>query len=407
MFGISSFIKNKLQKSSQHFQVALQVIDLSPRKIKRILETGYAMYRGGKEARNPLFLHIEPTGACNLKCQMCPRTESITREMRHMSYDLFTKILDSVNPIIVALVGFGEPMVNPQTLDMVRYAVKKGVTTRISSNATLLNKKKSREIIQAGLHQIWFSIDSPDQVNFAAIRVGAQLDQVVQGIKEFIDISKELKSKIVVTINFTIFKENVHEIARMIKFCHEHLGVIPTFARGYGYDIDVQKNRALQNTGQIQQYLQDGIDEAQKNQMDQVVGNLETIKEDLLNSLDGKGPCYFPYYVVAVSWDGKVTPCCLFYDYQMKLGDFNKKSFDEIWNGKAYQSFRMKLKTNRQDINICNTCNLNDISLHNIMHQISAVPGLNKLTKERYELINRNSLSHEKIQLSQKDQFIH
>ena len=84
---ISNLLKNKLQDSSQHFQVALQVLDLHPKNLKRIFETGYAMYRGTENAKNPLFLHIEPTGVCNLKCTMCPRTESITRDLRHMKLE--------------------------------------------------------------------------------------------------------------------------------------------------------------------------------------------------------------------------------------------------------------------------------------------------------------------------------
>ena len=67
----------------------------------------------------------------------------------------------------------------------------------------------------------------------------------------------------------------------------------------------------------------------------------------------------------------------------------NEKPFEEIWNGKSYQRFRMKLKTNRPDINICNTCPLNDVSIHNIMSRVRQIPGLNLLTKEQYPYISR------------------
>jgi|GEM_PF-1436673 len=393
MLNPVGWIKNRLQQSSQHFQVALQVLDLKPWKIKRMIETGFALYQGTEKAKNPLFLHIEPTGMCNLKCTMCPRTESITREMKHMSYENFTKILDGVNPIIVALVGFGEPLMNPHTLNMVRYAVKKGVTTRISSNATMLNSQRSQDILRTGLHQIWFSVDSPTAQNFEKIRVGAKFEKTVEAIKEFLELRRQLKSKTVVTVNFTITKDNMHELGAMVEFCHEHFKeVVPTFARGYGYDLQVQQARALQNTAEIQGYLQEAVAKAQMYKLFELEHNLQTIMNDLTNPLDGKGPCYFPYYVVAVSWDGKVSPCCLFYDYQMNLGNVHEKSFNEIWNGKAYQNFRMKLKSRRADINICNTCPLNDVSLHNMMHVVSKVPGMRFFTKEKYAPINRQNV---------------
>lgn len=387
--GLATYVKEKLQESSQHFQVALQVLELKPKNVWRILETGYFLFHGAARAKNPLFLHIEPTGACNLKCTMCPRTTSITRELRHMKFELFQKIVDSVNPVFIAFVGFGEPLLNPKTLEMVRYCVAKGVTTRISTNATMLNKKLSLEIVRSGLRQIWFSIDSPTPENFEKIRVGADFNETIQNIKEFDEIRKQEKSKIFMTVNFTIIKENAHEVSKMVKFCHEHLHILPTFAKGYGYDIEEQQNRALKNTQEIQGHLQEAIALAKEYRMEQVEKNLVTIVNDLNHPLDGRGPCYFPYYVVAVSWDGQVNPCCLFYDYQMHFGTLREKSFEEIWNGKSYQHFRIQLKRAREKLPICNTCPLNDISIHNIMSKISKVPGAKLLTKERYETIVR------------------
>lgn len=387
---IAQLLKTKLQESSQHFQVALQVLDLKPRNIRRIVETGLAMYRGTPTAKNPLFLHIEPTGACNLKCTMCPRTASITRELRHMKFETFKMICDAVDPIFIAFVGFGEPLLNPAILDMVRYSFKKGITARISSNATMLNAGRSRDIIRTGLQQIWFSVDSPGKDNFEKIRAGADFEDTMAGLKEFMTIRKEEQSGIVVTVNFTITKDNVHEVPAMVRFCHDELKIKPTFARGYGYDIAEQQARALRNTPEIQQHLEDGVRAAEGCRWRDVARNLKTIIHDLRFPLDGQGPCYFPYYVVAVAWDGKVSPCCLFYDYQMSLGHVTEKSFSEIWNGKGYQRFRMKLKTHRRDISICNTCPLNDISLHNMMHRLSRVPGAQLLTKEKYAHIDRN-----------------
>lgn len=387
---ITNKIKARLQKSSQHFQVALQVMDFKPKHLKKMVAAGWAMYRGGKKAEKPVFLHLEPTGACNLKCQMCPRTESITRELRHMDMELFKKVCDDIDPVFIAFVGFGEPFVNPWLLDMVRYAVKKKILTRISSNATLLTLSRCEEILRSGLHQIWFSIDSPDAANFEKIRVGAEFKETIGGIKEFMRLREKFNSKIAVTINFTIIKENVHEVAAMVQFCHDELKATPTFARGYGYDIEAQKQRALQNSPETQAYLQKALDLARELKQEAVIQNLQTIIYDLKNPLDGKGPCYFPYYTVAVSWDGRVSPCCLFYDYQMNLGRLKDKKFDEVWNGAGYQNFRMKLKRSRPDINICNTCSLNDVSLHNMMHSIRNIPGMSLLTKERYEYIDRN-----------------
>ncbi len=389
--SISNFIKNKLRNSSQHFQVALQTLDLNPRTIKRMIETGYAMYKGGAYAKNPLFLHVEPTGACNLKCQMCPRTDSITRDMQHMPLETFKRVCDEINPIFVAFVGFGEPLVNPQTLDMVRYSARQGRTTRISTNGTLLNAELSEEIIRSGLRQIWFSIDSPVPENFEKIRVGAKFNKTIAGIKEFLAFRDKINTKLIATVNCTVSLDNINDVPHMIEFCYKELNILPTFARSYCYDIEDQKNRALHNTPEVISALKEGIRLAGTHHWKSVEQNLQTIISDLQNPLDGRGPCYFPYYVVAVAWNGDVSPCCLYYDYQMNLGDMKKESFKEIWNGKAYSQFRMNIKKNREKINICNTCPLNDISLHNMMHKMKRIPGVNLLTKEEYSYIDRGA----------------
>jgi len=389
MGNFSSFLKNKIQNSSQHFQVALQVLDPSPRKLARMIRTGWAMYQGRRTAPKPLFLHVEATGACNLRCSLCPRTTSITRDLRHMQLENFKRACDEVSPIFLAFVGFGEPLLNPHILDMVRYSVEKNITTRISTNATLLTPRLSRDLMATGIHQIWFSIDSPVKENFESIRVGADFDKTIAGIKEFVAIHREQKSKMAMTVTCTLTCDNIREVASMIRFCHEELRIFPSFARSYGYDIESQQSRTLKNTPEILSALDEGIALTRTFKLPAVENNLKTIKADLGHSLDGQGPCYFPYYAVAVSWNGEMTPCCLYYDYQMDLGNVFQQPFEQIWNGEAYQRFRIDLKTRRNEFKICNTCPLNDVSLHNLMAKISQVLGLGLLTKEKFELIQR------------------
>lgn len=386
---IPKFLKDKLQASSQHFQVALQALDLKPGHFVRLWRSGRALYRGRPCAEKPLFLHIEPTGLCNLSCVMCPRGESMKRQMGHMPYDLFQRVCREVDPVFIAFVGFGEPLLHPDIVDMVRSCVKDGRVTRISTNAMLLNENLSRDLIQEGLHQIWFSIDSPHKENLEKIRVGADFDRIVNNIKEFMRIRDEEKSSIAVTLNFTLIEDNVGEIADMVRFAHDQLRVKPTFARGYGYDIQTQQDRTIKNTPEVVFSLEKAIVAAEEYELKDVVMNLQTILFDIQHPLDGKGPCYFPYYVTAVSWDGKITPCCLFYDYQMDIGNVQDGPFETRWNGEAYQEFRTKIKDHRMQMPICNTCPLNDVSLHNIMHRISKIPGMRWLSQRDYPLIKR------------------
>ena len=44
---------------------------------------------------DPVMYNIETTNACNMRCEMCPRTTMMTRPVETMNKDLFKKILFS------------------------------------------------------------------------------------------------------------------------------------------------------------------------------------------------------------------------------------------------------------------------------------------------------------------------
>jgi radical SAM protein with 4Fe4S-binding SPASM domain len=145
----------------------------------------------------------------------------------------------------------------------------------------------------------------------------------------------------------------------------------------------------LKATPEVFRFLDDGIRTAQELGLKDVAANLATIREDIKKPLDGKGPCYFPYYALAVSWDGRVSPCCLYYDYQIDLGRLEDKNVDEVWNGPAFQKFRLDLYSRRSQISICQTCPLCDISIHELLVKIYGVWGMKFLTRNKYERIER------------------
>jgi Iron-sulfur cluster-binding domain len=60
---------------------------------------------------------------------------------------------------------------------------------------------------------------------------------------------------------------------------------------------------------------------------------------------------------MAVSWDGKVTGCCLDYIFKMDLGDATQESLKQIWRGPRYKAFREAALTNNFPVGSpCNKC---------------------------------------------------
>ena len=49
-----------------------------------------------KSLGHPKIYQLETTNSCPYRCNMCPRTHSMTREQGHMDIGLFRAILDQV-----------------------------------------------------------------------------------------------------------------------------------------------------------------------------------------------------------------------------------------------------------------------------------------------------------------------
>ena len=46
----------------------------------------------------PVIYNIETTNACNMRCEMCPRTTMMTRPIETMQADQFQRIIDQLHP---------------------------------------------------------------------------------------------------------------------------------------------------------------------------------------------------------------------------------------------------------------------------------------------------------------------
>ncbi len=85
---------------------------------------------------------IEPPNICNLHCPVCETGAGIlNRPKGHMSLDNFKRILGSVGDQVNTLLFYymGEPFLNKDAYDMIRYAVNKGIYVSACTNGENLD----------------------------------------------------------------------------------------------------------------------------------------------------------------------------------------------------------------------------------------------------------------------------
>ena len=93
----------------------------------------------------PVKLWIETTSRCNLSCTLCPNKDLDGEQKGDMDLDLYKKIIDEAKDFVyeVNLFHRGEPLLHPDIIDMIEYAKKSGLKTRIHTNGVLLNEELS------------------------------------------------------------------------------------------------------------------------------------------------------------------------------------------------------------------------------------------------------------------------
>lgn len=173
----------------------------------------------------PTSIAIEPTNICNLQCVECPTGMGmITRKKGTIPFELFTKAIDSIGEYLQTLYLFfqGEPYLNEQIFDMIRYADKKKIFTYISTNGHFINDEYARKTTESGLKQLTFSLEGADEESYQKYRKNGNFNRVIDGIKNIVKWKKTLASAHpTVVICFMILRHNEYQIIEIKKLAEQ------------------------------------------------------------------------------------------------------------------------------------------------------------------------------------------
>lgn len=288
----------------------------------------------------PISMAIEPTTSCNLRCPECPSgLRQFTRPIGMLEPAFFKKTIDEVYQELIYLTFYfqGEPYLNPNFLEMVKYASDKGIYTSTSTNAHYLNKDQAKKTVESKLDRLIISIDGTTQDTYEQYRIGGQLQKVIEGTKNIIEAKRELKSNTPhIVFQFLVVKPNEHQLEDVKKLAHE-LGVDEVvFKTAQVYDFE-KGNPLIPDNIKYSRYKKNA-------------DGTYSIKNKLLNQ------CWRMWSSCVVTWDGVVVPCCFDKDAKHQLGDLKTQSFKELWKSTKYQNFRQSILKSRQEIDICKNC---------------------------------------------------
>jgi MoaA/NifB/PqqE/SkfB family radical SAM enzyme len=281
----------------------------------------------------PLHVDIDPTNACNLKCVMCPRTHFVASgnqkwspegRIGYMDPALFEKVVDQAadgGAFSIKLNYLGEPILHPRLPDMIAAAKRRGLEVMMNTNAVLLTADMSRRLLDAGVDDVFFSVDSPYPEQYERIRKGARFEQVIRHIGQFIELQQEMNRPEVQTrVSMVVLDPDDRKARDDFKDLFRGLGVAEI---GFGLATDMNLDY-YQRYGPIPDFV-----------------------------------CPDLYLRLFVYWDGQIGPCCGQWERGCVLGDANRDDLAEVWRNPEYQAMRRAHETGRYDrVSICRACSV-------------------------------------------------
>lgn len=294
----------------------------------------------------PLSSEIFITRRCNLRCSQCWLTLSDNFDFsgEDISLKQFTGIVKRLrNHVWGILFGGGEPFLHQEVFHFIEILKKNRLYSSISTNGTLL-ANTYKEIIERQLDSINISLDSYDAASYKKVRNTSEKVywRVIEGIEKLVGYRNDVKSHLLIKVNFTINRNMLDDLDKMIQFAdHLHVDYIAfNNINSFGndefpplYDDDKEVIEYLKNLTQKRSFH-------------------SIIHLPILLSNTKKRFCRDPFFFVGVDFIGNISPCC-FSLHDKKYGNI----FDsDYWNKEMIMTLRKTFTENSKEWDMCKHC---------------------------------------------------
>jgi len=267
----------------------------------------------------------------------------IEREQNSLSLNQFQEIIEQQGDRIWYLLLFnqGEPFLNPNLIEFIKIAKQKRIYVITSTNGHFFSDKVSvQKLVTSGLDALIISLDGADQVSYSKYRKGGNFEQVVDGIKNLVQVKKELHVRTPkVLIQCLVMKHNEHQLDELQKLAD-----------------DLKVDRLLFKTLQIESW------DAGASFLPENPGwrRYHFNKEGTRLKSSFKKYCFRLWYSTVILSDGRVVPCCFDKHGEFCFGNISQSNkMEQIWKSDVYNRFRNRILQKPGSIPICQNCTEN------------------------------------------------
>lgn len=285
----------------------------------------------------PQNVIVETIFGCNSSCVMCPINMPTERTKGLMSDDVFKKAIDGLavyaeNIVQIDLFGVGEPFLDKQMPERIKYTKSKGFKdVGVATNADLMTPKLAQVVLEAGLDTVMVSLDGTTPEVHEGIRVNTSYPRIIENVKTTIALRDKHNYSTKFVMRFIRQECNAHQWEEYretwSKLISKDKGdlIIGYDLHSWGGEIDVQNRREL-----------------------------PPVPDDV--------PCHHLFDRLIILNDGSVVMCCSdMHLGEYVLGNVKDASPIDIFNNDKMNGFRKVHKGGkRKNMKICSGCTLLD-----------------------------------------------
>jgi radical SAM protein with 4Fe4S-binding SPASM domain len=316
---------NTVDTRMTHWPLALRYLN------KRLVQVQERFIRNERVVGVPFYLTLESGNVCNLRCPLCPTTHrgaSLPRGM--LTLENAQRIIDRFPGLLVVNLSlWGEPFLNPQIFDIVRYARRKKIQTIIQSNLSLprFDEPTAQRILDSDLSELWLSIDGASAETYSVYRRRGEFDLVMANLRLLRRLQRDQgKRNPRIVWKMVVNRFNEHEI-RDAKRVADELGV-----EFLAVDIYAPQDIAADWSPVA-----------------------KTAAAGVKTHTDRMAQCYPLWQVMTVNFNGDVFPCCSEWSPNDALGNVLRQPVSDIWNDGEY---RRRRRLNKSGPPKCDDCHI-------------------------------------------------
>ncbi len=309
----------------------------------------------------PLTVQIDTSNPCNLKCACCwtyspavePAHDQFLRQ--RLDYEVYKRLLKDLYNVgckRLTFAGVGDPLLHPRIDDMIALAHSLGFCVIVTTNGTLLSKRRIDRWMDSGPSWISISMLGASERTWQAMHPAddpEQYGRLVAGLRRLAMRKRELQRDTPgVTITHLLCRQSREDAEEAVKVAAEldangvefyPMDVFPEIKGMELCDDDIPL---------VQASLKRAATIADRTG---VTTNIEDLLRIYGSSPDKKTqrqphdvPCFHGWVFARVMTDGSVYPCCGSVGRMPPLGNVCEESFADIWYSHTYNEFRYKSK---------------------------------------------------------------